>query len=177
MKERFSRNKFTIFLDRDNTLIKDYPYNFDSNKIHLIEPAINVLAKLDKYCNYFIITNQSGIGRGYFTVKELNIFHNRLLEILEHININIIEIKFCPHKPEDDCECRKPKIKMVQNLINSYKINKEFCAFIGDKDIDLQTAKNAKIKLKYKCDNSINLSSIWEKIYNEIFPIVENINV
>ena len=72
-------------------------------------------------------------------------------------NISILKVYHCPHSPKDDCKCRKPNIGMIEQAVNDYKIDLENSWLIGDKDSDIQTAKNANIK------NSILIKSIYTK--------------
>ena len=104
-----------------------------------------------------VITNQSGIGRGYYTKEEFEELTNWMIKEFVKNNINILKVYHCPHSPKDDCKCRKPNIGMIEQAINDYKIDLENSWLIGDKDSDIQTAKNANIK------NSILIKSIYTK--------------
>lgn len=104
-----------------------------------------------------VITNQSGIGRGYYTKEEFEELTNWMIKEFVKNNINILKVYHCPHSPKDDCKCRKPNIGMIEQAANDYKIDLENSWLIGDKDSDIQTAKNANIK------NSILIKSIYTK--------------
>ena len=104
-----------------------------------------------------VITNQSGIGRGYYTKEEFEELTNWMIKEFVKNNISILKVYHCPHSPKDDCKCRKPNIGMIEQAVNDYKIDLENSWLIGDKDSDIQTAKNANIK------NSILIKSIYTK--------------
>ena len=97
-----------VFFDRDGTLIHEKPgvYLSDPDKVVLYAPVPAALKRLQKAgFLFFIVSNQSGIGRGYFTAKEVNAVHARLQSLLP---VPIKEIVFCPHAPQENCTCRKP---------------------------------------------------------------------
>src|SRR3989338_1410999 len=99
-----------VFLDRDNVIIEDNGFVHKTEDFELLPNAIEGLKLLKKY-SMFIVTNQSGIGRGYFTMKDFEKFNNHLSQQLKKNNIKIKKTYICPHKPEDNCDCRKPKAK------------------------------------------------------------------
>lgn len=128
-----------VFLDRDGTIIYEKPgvYLSDPRRVRLYKsakPALQLLQK--KGFKLFIVSNQSGIGRGYFTEKEVNEVHARLLHLLRPVKIS--EIVFCPHAPYEVCECRKPLPKMGNYLIKKYKIDPTHSYMIGDKKADIE---------------------------------------
>jgi D,D-heptose 1,7-bisphosphate phosphatase len=136
--------KKAIFLDRDGTIIKDKNYSFDPNSIEFIDGVISALQKLQSNGYLLIIiTNQSGIARGKFTEKELNIFNDELLRVLKENNINIASIYYCPHHPHGNisqyvkaCECRKPGTKLFLDAVAEYDIDLSQSYAIGDKERD-----------------------------------------
>ncbi len=128
-----------IFFDRDGTLIHERPgtYLSDPKKVRLYAPVKPALQKLAQAgFQFFIISNQSGIGRGYFTQKEVNAVHARLCQLLKPVPI--CEIVFCPHAPEDKCACRKPSPLLGEKLIKKYHIDPARSFMVGDKKADVQ---------------------------------------
>ena len=168
LSKNFNTNKFTLFLDRDNTIIVDNPYQSGNQKIELIFSSIDILSKLQKYCNYFIVTNQSGINRKKFNLSSMHVFNDRLLDKLKKYKIEIVDIKYCPHKPEDNCKCRKPEPKLINDLCNEYHIDRNKAAFIGDKDSDRMASINANIRYFYSCKNYKKDKNLWNNIYKKI---------
>ena len=93
------------FLDRDGTLVEDIGYHHKIEDFKLIPNVIEGLKLLKDY-KLFIVTNQSGIGLGFYKLKDFKNFNNHLLEELKKHKIKIEKIYYCQHKPEDNCECR-----------------------------------------------------------------------
>jgi len=127
-----------VFFDRDGTLIHEKPgtYLSDPAAVRLYAPVKPALQKLAQAgFEFFIVSNQSGIGRGYFTEKEVNKVHARLCQLLKPVTIR--EIVFCPHAPEDKCPCRKPGTLLGNQLIKKYHIDTARSFMVGDKKADV----------------------------------------
>jgi D-glycero-D-manno-heptose 1,7-bisphosphate phosphatase len=90
-----------------------------------------------------VVTNQSGIGRGFFDTKRLELIHERLSQLLEEEGVRLDGIYFCPHVPEDDCECRKPKTGMLESAGKELNFDPRTCFVVGDKASDIGLGKNA----------------------------------
>lgn len=128
-----------VFLDRDGTLIYEKPgvYLCDPKQVRLYKSTKPALALLSKSgFKLFMVSNQSGIGRGYFTEKEVNAVHNCLQHLLKPTRLE--EIVFCPHAPDEKCACRKPQPKMGLDLIKKYHIDPQQSYMIGDKKADVE---------------------------------------
>ncbi len=136
-----------IFLDRDGTIVKDKNYLSDPAHLEWMPGAVKGLKKLKSLgFEFFLITNQSGIGRGYFSVTQLEQVHARLNEMMQEEGLGeFLAIEYCPHAPEFDCPCRKPKPEMIEKLLSKFKIDPKVSWMIGDKDIDALCGKNAKV--------------------------------
>lgn len=94
----------------------------------------------------FVVTNQSGIGRGYFSFESVHTIHRQLqTDLKDHKLEPFKDFAVCPHSPDDSCDCRKPSGKMIQELIDKYHIAKDRSFMIGDKLIDAEAGKNAGI--------------------------------
>ena len=115
--------KKAIILDRDGTLIEDLDYAYKIEDLEILPGVIEGLKLLQKEFLFFIVTNQSGIGRGYYTIKDFHIYNNYLIELLDNENIEILKTYYCPHLREDDCECRKPNTKFIKDIMNEYDVN------------------------------------------------------
>lgn len=137
-----------LFLDRDGTINieKNYVYKIDAFKF---QPGIFELIR--KYQNdgflIFIITNQSGIARGYFTEKDFHILNDWMLEQFRTNGIKISSVYYCPHHPEitGNCDCRKPLPGMILQAIKQYNISAVNSVLIGDKKRDILAGQNAGI--------------------------------
>ena len=132
-----------VILDRDGTLIEDKNYAYQIKDFELLEGVIEGLKLLQKDYLLFIVTNQSGIGRGYYSIRDFHNFNNHLINVLKEENIEIIKTFFCPHVKEDSCECRKPKTKFIDEIIKEFNIDIKKSWMIGDHPSDIQFGINA----------------------------------
>lgn len=138
--EHFGPNK-AIFLDRDGTLIFDHGYIKDPNKVELLPDVVEAIdIFLKEGFLIFIVTNQSGVGRGMMTIEDVKTVNEKLIQVLG--NNKIKEILVCPHSPKENCECRKPKTKLVDIVIRNYKISSAGSYSVGDKDSDKELGFN-----------------------------------
>lgn len=139
--------KKIIFLDRDGVINYDYGYVSQIDKFEFIDGVFEACKYFQKL-NYeiIIVTNQSGIGRGYYNEKEFYTLTQWILDRFKEHEINILKVYFCPHSPEEKCSCRKPNIGMIENACKDFDIDLENSWLIGDKITDIQTAINANIK-------------------------------
>ena len=145
--------KKAIFLDRDGTINVEKDYIYKSEDLVFEEGSIEAL-KTFKNLGYILIvvSNQSGIARGYFTEEDLNIFNNNMNEILKKNGAEITEFYCCPHHPDGIgeykkvCECRKPNNKMIEDAIKKYNIDREKSYMIGDKTSDIGAGLKSNLK-------------------------------
>ncbi len=163
-----------IFLDRDGTINKDPGYFHDASKIEYFTDVFSALKELSDFgfC-FFVITNQSGIGRGYFEKKCVLEIHEHMKKDFAKHQIELKDIAYCPHTPEDKCECRKPNPKMVNDLCEKWNINKNQSYILGDKISDVKTGINANIRSVL-----INTRNIEHEIsysFNSLTEFVEDL--
>jgi len=137
-----------VFLDRDGTLNKDPTpgYVHKTEDFELLPGVIEGLKILRDDYIFIIITNQSGIGRGYYTEHEFFAFTNLLIDTIAKEGIKIQATYFCPHLKEDKCDCRKPNTKYIDLSVDKYNINKADSWMIGDHPSDIQFGINAGIR-------------------------------
>ena len=136
-----------IFFDRDNTLIEDTGYVHKIEDLKMKKGILEELKSLPKGYKLFIITNQSGIGRGKYTEAQFHQFQAHLVKVLKESNIHIEKTYFCPHSPGDDCDCRKPSIKFIKEAEKIYNLDLKESYVVGDKDIDIEMGKKAGCKV------------------------------
>ncbi|MDQ2747129.1 MAG: HAD family hydrolase [Acidobacteriota bacterium] len=134
----------TVFIDRDGTLIEEV--NFlsrieDLRFFDFTDEAIRLLKK--NGFTVIVITNQSGIGRGFFTETAMREIHGR---IQNNLTKKLDAFYFCPHLPDANCVCRKPNVGMIEAAQKDFAIDLENSWIIGDKAIDVETGFNANIK-------------------------------
>lgn len=139
------------FLDRDGVLIKEVNYLSKPEQISFYSDTFSALRLLQKNgYKIFIITNQSGIARGYFPESTVKLIHNEINKQLQEHGLTINGYYYCPHYPESnvkkyskDCNCRKPKPGLILKAAKEHSIDLTKSFFIGDKPSDLYAAKNA----------------------------------
>jgi D-glycero-D-manno-heptose 1,7-bisphosphate phosphatase len=140
------KKKKAIILDRDGTLIEDKDYTYKIEDFELLDGVVEGLKLLQKKFLFFIVTNQSGIGRGYYTIQDFQNFNNHLIMVLKNHEIEIVNTYFCPHLREDKCVCRKPKIKFIEKIIKEFNIDINRSWMIGDHPSDIQFGINGGCK-------------------------------
>jgi len=135
-----------IFLDRDGVINIEKNYLYKIEDFEFVEGIFNALGYLQNLgYKLVIITNQSGIGRGYYTQAQYDILTEWLKQEFLNNHIYISEIYCCPHAPDESCSCRKPKIGMIEQASKILNIDYANSWLIGDKNSDIQTALNANI--------------------------------
>ena len=153
-----------LFLDRDGVINVDYGYVSTKEKFHFQDGIFDVVS-IAKQLEYqvIIITNQSGIGRGYYSEENFNHLMTWVKDEFRHKNGGIDAIYFCPHHPiygkgkyMVNCECRKPKPGMLIKAIKDLNIDPHKSILIGDKVTDTEAGKLAKIKTILQLNNSLD---------------------
>lgn len=135
-----------IFLDRDGVINVDKAYVYKIEDFEFCEGVFEALKHFQKLGYLLIIvTNQSGIGRGYYTEEDFQQLTSWMRQELLHVNIKIDAIYHCPHTPEAKCECRKPKSGMFKAAIKAFDIDVKSSWMIGDKKSDMEAALGAEI--------------------------------
>jgi D-glycero-D-manno-heptose 1,7-bisphosphate phosphatase len=133
-----------IFLDRDGTLIEEVNYLSRVEDLRLFPFSAEAVKRL-KNAGYLIVvvTNQSGIGRGIYTEADMQAVHDAIQKRLDGA---IDAFYFCPHLPDDGCDCRKPKTGMIDAAVRDLQIDLQESWMIGDKKIDVETGVNAGMR-------------------------------
>ena len=170
-----------VILDRDGTLIKYIPYLFEKEKVELIPgtiEAINILIK--KNIKIYLHTNQSGVGRGYFGISDVEDCNNKMIELIG-LGQNIFrEICVAPDFPPSKVSYRKPSSLFAKELINKYNLDKDSIVYIGDSLSDLKTAKNTGCKAYGVMSGGYDLETLIKSetdLKYDIFPnLLEVVN-
>ena len=170
--------KKALFLDRDGIV------NIEKNYLHKIDDFefIDGIFDLCKYYQnlgylIFIVTNQSGIARGYYSEEDFALLTSWMLKEFVKKNIEIKKVYHCPHHPDisGECDCRKPHAGMLLNAAKEYNIDLKNSVMVGDKERDIEAALNAGVDETYLFDslNSVKFSKatkivlkldeIWKK--------------
>ncbi len=183
-----STKQKAIFLDRDGVINQEVNYLHKIEDFKFTDNCISAL-KLLQSAGYslFIVTNQAGIGRGYYSESD---FHNLMnwldTELAKH-GVNITDIEFCPHHPTGAtgiykryCTCRKPKPGMLLNLIGKHDVDVSKSFMVGDKFSDLEAAEAAGIEkcILVKTGHAFrteNTPSRWQ-IFDSLFSFAQKLN-
>lgn len=146
--------KKSVFLDRDGTINEDPGYLSKIEQFIFLPQALEALKALQEAgFALVVITNQSGIARGYFTVEDLDKVHNHMEELLSQAGIKLGGIYYCPHHPEkglpeyvQQCSCRKPGIALLQKAAEELNLDLVQSYMVGDKLSDIGAGQQAGCK-------------------------------
>jgi histidinol-phosphate phosphatase family protein len=136
-----------VFLDRDGTIARDVHYCRRPEDFVLFTGAAQVIKLLnDRGFKVIIITNQSGIAHGYFSEETLGEIHKKMKEELGREGVRVDGIYYCPHHPDDNCGCRKPKPALILQATRDFNIDLKHSFVVGDlqKDIELGRAAGCR---------------------------------
>ena len=133
-----------VFLDRDGTIARDVHYCRCVEDFVLLPGAPQAIRALnDRGLKAVVITNQSGIARGYFTEETLRLIHLKMRNELQQHGASVDAIYFCPHHPDDNCQCRKPKPALILKAAEELDIALGLSYMIGDDLKDVEAGRSA----------------------------------
>lgn len=136
-----------VFLDRDGTLNVEVDYLHETDKLVFIDGTFQALRLLKAHAyKLIVISNQSGIGRGYYKKQDVEQLHHYMNAILSRHDAEIDAFYYCPHVEQDECLCRKPHTGLIDRAVAEWKIDLGQSYMVGDKESDLMTAFNAGCK-------------------------------
>lgn len=143
-QKRQGKLKKAVFLDRDGTLNEDPGYISHPDQAKLLPQVGEALAKL-KGAGFqlIVISNQSGVGRGWIQKEVLPLIHDRIHELLSPWQVRIDHYELCFHRPDENCICRKPKPHLIWEAARKLKIDLSVSYMVGDRQSDLQVGRNA----------------------------------
>jgi D-glycero-D-manno-heptose 1,7-bisphosphate phosphatase len=142
-----------VFIDRDGTINTEKEYVYKIKDFELIPGTLDALKLFtDHGIKIYIITNQAGIAKGYYTEKQFHKLTDHMLVLLEKEGIKIEKVLYCPHHPEGvvpeytmNCLCRKPNTKLIEDVISYEKYQVNELALIGDKNSDIEAGNRMGI--------------------------------
>ena len=141
-----------VLIDRDDTIAKDVPYCDDPAKFELYEHVPPAIKRLnDAGYKVIVVTNQSGIGRGYFTEETLSRIHGKMIRTVEAAGGRIDDVFHCPHTPDDHCSCRKPEVGMGLAAISKHSINPRISFMVGDHEKDMEFGRRETALVAITC--------------------------
>lgn len=153
-----------ILLDRDGTINHDEEgYIGDPDKWQAINGSLQAIAELNQMgIKVAVISNQSGLGRGLFNEQQLQAVHNKMAAQLQKLNAHVDKIFYCPHHPNENCHCRKPKPYLLAHAQQHFGCELHEMAMIGDSLCDMIAARN------HGCDAYLVLTGHGQKTLNEM---------
>jgi D-glycero-D-manno-heptose 1,7-bisphosphate phosphatase len=161
----------TVFLDRDGVINRDLGYVHRWEDFHFLDGSIEALKILTKKnIPIIIITNQSGIARGYFSEQQYNDLMKKFKSVCAELEINILDVFYCPHHPEAkirkykiSCDCRKPKPGMIFKAFEKHNLFSKNCYLVGDRLSDLKAGYKAGIQDLILIKSNVNSSKFQAK--------------
>jgi D-glycero-D-manno-heptose 1,7-bisphosphate phosphatase len=141
-----------LFIDRDDTLIVDKVYLSDPAGVELLPGVIKGLRRARELgYKLFLFTNQSGIGRGYYTIEDAHRVNARMEELIGLPRPLFVEIGIAPEAPDQPSLYRKPSPLFITEMIAKYKLDPAQCIMVGDRESDIEAGLNAKIRCAALC--------------------------
>lgn len=129
-----------VIFDRDGTIVADVPYNGDPQSVRPLPGMREALDRLRAAgVPIAVVSNQSGVGRGTIMLEQVEAVNRRVEELLGPFTVAL----YCPHAPQAECECRKPKPKLILDAARAMGVDPSCCIVIGDKRSDVDAAHNA----------------------------------
>jgi D-glycero-D-manno-heptose 1,7-bisphosphate phosphatase len=137
-----SKGEKVVILDRDGTVVIDRSYLSDAAGLEFLPGAAEGLRSMhEQGYRLIVITNQSGVGRGMFSLEALQQMNLRLQQMVEDHGARLERIYFCPHRPEEHCQCRKPNTQLLTDAASDLGFEPARAVVIGDKDSDVEFGK------------------------------------
>ncbi len=141
MARRIEKNR-AVFIDRDGTLIREKHYLHTPEQVRFIKGSIEAMKELRQHgFKLVMVTNQSGIGRGYYTVEDMHKVHAYIQKVLKKDGAAFDKIYFCPHNPAQSCTCRKPALGMVKEAEKALLLDLKSSFVVGDHANDFVLAQ------------------------------------
>jgi len=133
-----------IFLDRDGTITIDTGYPSDPDEVELLPGAADGLRTLrDRGWALVLVSNQSAVGRGIITLEQAQAVHDRLLVALRASGVEFDGAYYCPHTPDDACECRKPRSGLLRRAATELRLDLAGSVMVGDRQSDVEAGRDA----------------------------------
>jgi D-glycero-D-manno-heptose 1,7-bisphosphate phosphatase len=160
LRKLFSRKRRekVIILDRDGTIVVDRNYLSDPAELEFEAGAAEGLQLMyERGYRLVVITNQSGVGRGLFSLERLEEVHDRLRQMAESIGVRFEGIYYCPHAPDAGCLCRKPQVGLFSQAASELGFDRSSAVVIGDKMSDVEFGHRAGVMTIFVAANSPRL--------------------
>jgi len=131
-----------VFFDRDGTLNADLGFVWRPEDVTLLPGVPEALRRLRPHYALVVVTNQSGMARGLYGHEDVAAVHARLVELLAANGAALDRIEYCPHGPDDGCDCRKPAIGMLERAARALGLSLANAWMVGDRSSDIEAGLN-----------------------------------
>lgn len=146
-KQDTNESKIAVFMDRDGTISEEVGYINHPDRFRLLKRTAKAIKLLNRHnILAIVVTNQAGVGRGYFKEEMVGVVHKKMEKLLNDKRAHLDAIYYCPHHPKDNCECRKPKPGMMLAAKKKFGLDLSRCYVIGDKYSDVEYAHQVGAK-------------------------------
>lgn len=147
-----------VFIDRDGTIAIDGPYCKRPEDFKFFDGAPEAIAALSKAGFLIVIvTNQSGVARGLFTHDDVRRIHEKMCREIEVVGGKVDAVYYCPHHPDEKCNCRKPGVALIERAIGDFVIDMKKSYVVGDQIADMALPVKCKKVLVYSPDTEKNI--------------------
>ena len=159
-----------VFLDRDGTISEDVGYLNDVSQFRMFPFAAEAIRRLnDANLPVIVVTNQSGVGRGFFAESMVHIVHEEMTQQLAAAGAHLTAIYYCPHTSDDDCQCRKPKPGMLRQAAREHSVDMARSFVVGDRygDVELAQANGGRgvlVKTGYGAEDLRVNGASWARL-------------
>lgn len=142
-----SRLRPAVFLDRDGTICEEVGYLNHVSRFRMFPFAAAALQRLnDAGYAVIVVSNQSGVARGYFPESLVQQLHQVMVQQLHEAGAKVDAVYYCPHASSDNCSCRKPKTGMLERAASEHGLDLKRSFVVGDRHGDVQLARNAQAR-------------------------------
>lgn len=157
-------------MDRDGVINEDKGYVYKPIDFNLYSDAIKLIKfSASLKIPIFIVTNQSGIGRGFYSFRDFKNLNQHFLKNFNEFEKSMISISYCPHRPNIGCACRKPKSYMLRRIIRKNRIKVANSYIVGDKISDVFASWRERINYIFYINRNNNFSSL-----DKLSPTLKN---
>jgi D-glycero-D-manno-heptose 1,7-bisphosphate phosphatase len=189
IKQVKNNQQAAVFLDRDGVINYDHEYVHKAHDFIFMTDVFETCKRFtESGYQIIIITNQSGIARGYYTEKDFDLLNQWMLEQFRINGIDITAVYYCPHHPvnglgkyKTECNCRKPKPGMILQAADEHQINLSKSILIGDNLSDIQAGKSAGLAKNYLVKTGkkevIDSSNSADRIFDNLTSVVNHISL
>jgi D-glycero-D-manno-heptose 1,7-bisphosphate phosphatase len=160
------------FLDRDGVINVDHGYIHRPEDFELLPGTLEALRQL-KAAGYLliIVTNQSGIGRGYYSESDLAALHGHMKELLAREGVKLDAIYYCPHRPDERCSCRKPLPGLIQRALDELAVDASRSFIVGDKPSDIAAGAAGGLGTAYLLSDEGEFATLSECVAAHIAKV------